>query len=204
MKNYKNILLAVLAGISIYSVYKYSVSLKEKYDLMSTIEKTKGHVEALKSEKQILLQDVAKQKELQKALVQENSELNGILKANQERLEKVVADFKVAKAKIEQLNSYVSALKAESTSLIKQRENLSDDVTRITAEKENLQARLSSLEELKKAIRELKRNMSKFNTVIKQKAKPGKIEEGNSGFLVKNGRSTFPARVRIKVTPVAP
>ena len=56
MKNYKTILIALLIGITIFSVVKYVFSIKEKYDLLGSLNQLKTQVTDLEKEKQNLLQ----------------------------------------------------------------------------------------------------------------------------------------------------
>lgn len=84
------------------------------------------------------------------------------------------------------------ALMQENTTLKKQIEDLKLQLNRISQEKENLQAQFNSFLEPKKAVRELKVQMQEVSAEIKKKMKPKGIIEGNRGFLIKDGKSTYP------------
>jgi chromosome segregation ATPase len=195
MKNYKFILNAFLVGITIFSVFRYSVSLKEKYDLLNSLNQTKEEVATLQTEKQNLLGELEQGKELQQQLTQKNTRLKDNLRAASDRLTKLFTDFEETRNTVEQLNSQGTLLKAENTALREEKNNLE-------LEKENLKARLGSIAELKKAIRELKIKMRQVKVEIKEKPKTEEIIEGNYGFLIKDGKPTYPTRVRIKVVPL--
>ncbi len=195
MKNYRVILVAFLIGITAFSAFRYVASLKEKLDLMSALNQTKEQIAVLESEKQNLLQELEKEKQLQQQLNEENTGLKESLKVNEEKIDKINADFAQAQTTLEQLNSQLAALRQE-------KDNLNAQVTQVTQEKDNLQARLSSIVELKKAIRELKRQVRQVSVEIGEKVKLEKIIEGNRGFLIKDGKSAYyPARVKIEVVP---
>ena len=56
IKNNSFILVALLCGITIFSVFKYVATLTEKYDLANTLDQIKQQVAILENEKQNLLQ----------------------------------------------------------------------------------------------------------------------------------------------------
>jgi chromosome segregation ATPase len=192
MKNYKVILVALLLGIIIFGVYKYILSLKEQ-------------IMALEDEGQALMQTLEKERELEQKLTQENSELQDNLKVSEEKLTRLNDDFAQVQDVIEQLNSQASGLIAENTTLKEKEDKLIKELTRVYNEKKGLQARLSSITEPKKAIKELNKQVYKVGTEVKEKikAKNTAIREGNYGFLIKNSKSTYPAKVRIEVKPLS-
>lgn len=192
MKNYKIILVALLCGITIFSIFKYVSALKEKYELLSTINQIKQQVAFLENEKRNLLQTLEKEKQLQQQLNGEVSELKDYLKASKVRMSKLFAGQK----KIEDLTSQISALKAENKALVEEK-------ARVSQETEGLQAKLNSVTELKKAIRELKKQMHKVGAEIKKKADTSQITEGNRGFVIKDGKSTCATKVKIDVRPAS-
>lgn len=193
MKNYKVILIIFLLGITIFSVFKYVSSLRA----LNTLDRLKVQVAALEDERQNLLQTLEKEKELQQKFKID-------LGASQERLSKLNGELTQAQKTIEDLSAQVSTLKTENVSLIKEKDDLSVQLTQIIQEKDEFKRRLSSLSELKKAIRELKRQMRKISREIKTETRPqtDKIIEGNRGFLIKDGKSTYISRVKIEVKPI--
>ena len=60
---------------------------------------------------------------------------------------------------------------------------------------------MSSLVELKKAIRELKKQARKVGIQMIQQSQSEKTFEGNQGYIVKDGKPTLPKKVKIEVTP---
>lgn len=194
----KNILIVLLLTITAFSVFKYIWSLKEKYDLLNTLNQAKEQVATLETQRQNLLQDLKKEKELRQQLIQENSGIKEHLRASKKRLTELFAEYEGIQKKMEHLNSQVALLKAENTALIEKENKLAQ----LSQENDSLKARLSSIPELKKAIKELKGQMHKAGKEIKQGIKPGKIIEGNRGFLIKDGKFTYPATLKIEVIPV--
>jgi len=199
----KNILIALLVTLTLFSVFKYIYSIKEKYELLNILNQTKEQAAALENEKQNLLQELEKEKELQQKLSQENSAFKDSIRLSEEKLAQLDADFVQAQKTIEQLNSNFSLLKAENIALIEKKNTLNTKLSQVSQEKDALQVKLSSIAELKKAIKELKRQMRKVGTVIREKIRTNKIIEGNRGFLIKDGKFTYPAKVKIEVTPAS-
>lgn len=197
MKNYKLILIIFLLGISIFSVFKYLASVKEKYDLLNTINQIKTQVTALENEKQNLLR-------AQQELAQKNEELKDNLKLSEEKLAKEAVDFTQFQKTIEDFNSQISLLKAENTALREEKDNLNSRLAEVSQEKENLKSRLSSFSELKKALKELKKQTRQLRFELRKKAEIQKIIEGNRGYLIKDGKPTYPSKVRIEVKPLPP
>lgn len=192
----KNILIVLLLTIAIFCVFKYIWALKEKYDLLVTLNEVKTQLAALEKERQNLLQSLEKEKESQQKLSEENLGLKENLKASKRRLSSLFRDVTEAQKAIEELHSRFSLLQAENTALIETEKKLSQ-------ENENLKAKLSSVVEIKKAFRELKKQASKVAMAIRQKARStDRIITGNRGFLIKDGKYTYPAKVRIEVIPV--
>lgn len=192
MKNYKFILIAFLIGITIFSVLRYSLSLKEKYDLSKSLQEAKEQVVVLQIERQNLLQELEKEKQLQEQLLM----LKDNLEASRNRLTRLFGDFERAQKTIEQLDSQISLLRLENRALREEIDNLE-------FQRDDLKVRLSSLIELKKAIRELKIKMRRVKTEIEKK-RPETVVEGNRGYLIKDGKSTYPLyKVRIEVMPLS-
>jgi len=179
----KNILIAVLLTITVFSVFEYILALREKEKLSNTLNRVKEQVVTLENEKQNLLETLKKEKEIQQKLTQRNSGLKEDLKAGKIRLTKLFRDVREKQRSIEQLTSRISNSKAENRALIGKDNKLRAELTRVSQENESLKAELSSIAELKKT--------QEYN----------KIVEGNRGFLIKDGKLTYPAKVRIEVIP---
>jgi len=194
-KNYKVILTILLVGITIFCVFKYIVALKEKYALLKNLNQAKAQVVALGEE-------IDKEKELEKALSQENVTLKDEMKTNADKLAQLDAGLKSSQNTIDELTSQIALAKAENAALREEKDKLSLELVQVSQEKDTLKARLSSIPELKKAIKEVKIQIRKAKVMMKEITKKRRIIEGNRGFLVKNGESTFPVtKIKIEVMP---
>jgi len=121
-----------------------------------------------------------------------------------DRLDTLNAEFSRVVKEIEELNARVSVAQAENTALLSENNSLKTQLSEVAQEKEMLQARLSSIAELKKAIREVKKQMRQARRDITAAVRPqeARIIEGNRGFIIKNGLPTYPTRVKIEVRPL--
>jgi len=159
-KPLRNILILLLAAGSIFILLRYVASLKE-------------NIASLENQKQNLLQDLEKEKKSVQQLKARNTGLKSYLRAAHKKIIRV-------KEQIGNFDLRFSILRAENKALVDERQ-------RLAQENASLKTKLSSVDELKKAIRELKRR--------------AKIE-GNRGFLIKNSQlTTSPAKVKIEVIP---
>jgi len=195
---FKNVVIMFLAGITIFSVFKYRSSLKEKYALLNTVNEVKGQVTILEKDRQRLLEDLKKEKELNAQLKGELLEIKRHLKASKKRLTKLFADYGEAQKAMEGLSPKFSILKFENIILRDEKKKLDTQLRRVSEENSSLKAKLDSITELEKRIRELKKRMQRVTTITKVR----KIVEGNRGFLIKDGKPTYPTKVRIEVVPV--
>ena len=172
----KNILIVFLLTTTLFSIFKYATALKA--------------VNQLKKEKQNLLQQIEKEKTLQQKLGQENMTLKAYLRASRSRITHLFEDY-------DRTGEKFSILKAENSILARQNE---------LALQENraYKAKLSSVTELKKAIKEIKRQMRSAMIEMEPEIKGAQeIREGNRGYLMKDGRPTKPATIRIEVVPAS-
>jgi chromosome segregation ATPase len=136
------------------------------------------------------LRDLEKEKERGEALSRKNSELKNYLSACRKRMSRLFSDLREAEDNLEDLGSRYSLIKAENIALRKDKTRLK----LVSEENENLKIILTSVEELKKIIRELKRQK-------RQAAREGGALEGNLGYVIKGGKPSCPPKIIIEVIP---
>ena len=73
------------------------------------------------------------------------------------------------------------------------------------SENQSLKTKLSSIQELKKAIRELrKRKRTQPQSLISLKPRStDKMMDGNRGYILKDGKSTYLGRIHVEVRPAS-
>jgi DNA repair exonuclease SbcCD ATPase subunit len=194
-KNFKIACFVLLVTITIFSVYKYVSALKEKYDLLNALNEIKRQVQILENDKQSLTRELDKEKQLADKLAEQNTGLKEVLKASVSRLTRLFADMEKTRKSLDDLHAQFSLLRAENTAL-------KDQATQFSVENVTLKAKLGSVAELKKAIREFRKQMGKVGKEIKQQTNVSQAAAGNRGFLIKDGQPTFPPKaIKIEVTP---
>ncbi len=197
---FKNILIIFLFSVSAFSIFKFIFIQKEKYDLTNGLNEVKNEITVLQKEKQDILQEVEKEKDANRKLQQGNTELKKYLRAGKIKINSLFATLKEADQEIEGINSKFSLLKLENEALQQEKE-------RILQEAESFKTKLSSITELKKTIKELKKQARetrrKARIETKDSAKINKVIEGNYGYLVKDGKETYPTKLKIEVIPTA-
>jgi chromosome segregation ATPase len=199
----KNIIMVLLIILTAFSVVRYSLSLKEKYDLIIVLNQVKDELDVLEQEKQNLLVDLEKEKGRQAELSEKNAELKDNIKATRRRLTKIFMEKREKEKTYEELSYRFSILQAEKVALLEEKDQLNAGLSQANSENEKLKVKLSSIQELKKAIRELK---YKIRPLIVKPKKPKEIDEmieGNRGYVIRDGKSTYPGKIRIEVRPAS-
>ena len=180
----KNLALILLIGITAFSMAKYVSELKVRYRLQDSLAQAQGDVAVLTQEKQNLLQELGKEKELNEQLAERNAKLKAYVKASKIRISSLFRDNSKTQNELGEISAKFAILKAENRALI-------DSRKRSYIENEQFKLKLSSVAELKKAIRELRAKRPKLFDLG---------AEGNRGFLIWNGRSTV-EKIKIEVIP---
>lgn len=203
MKNFKLILITFLLGVSVFCVYKYLLIIKEKQILSAELKNSQGQITVLKNENQGLLQELEKEKDINQEMIQKYAFLRRNFKAGIIKINQLNSELALAVKHIDSLNSEVSVLKNENLQMKEASGNLKIDLFYISQEKDDISRRMSSIAELKKAIRELSRQQKKGVKAVKEKPKKPipAILEGNHGFLIKDGKPVPPVKIRIEVNP---
>ena len=174
----KNIALILLAVIAVFSTVRYAGELRLKLTLQNSLLRAQKEVADLTQEKQKLLQELGKEKELSGQLALKNGVLKAYLTAAKERISRLFRDKANANARL-------SILKAENRVLI-------DSHKRLYLENERLKATLNSVVELRKAIRELK---------SRKRGDKSFMKDGNRGYLLRQGKSTSQAKIVVMPAP---
>ena len=195
MKKYGSIILfAFLVGVTIFSVVKFILTQRQNILLSDNIKVISAQINQLETQKTNLEQTIVKQ-------TQENTELKSSLQTSQDRLARMEEDLNQAKKNIDDLQSEVSLVKTENTAMHQESETLKAQLAQSSQEKALLEARLNSLDSLKKAIHELKMKMFNEKVELRRRNNVQFLLGGNHGFVIKEGRFNNPSKVHIEVTP---
>lgn len=190
----KKYLIVLLVAIIIFSLAGYFKVVKEKQDLLNNINQIRNQIPALENERNDLIQDLEKQKQYQVNLNKEKELLQESLRMAEERISQISAE-------LTEVENTIGQLKPNLLALRKDKQKLKQQTERLRNEKANLEARLHSLKELKMAAREIKESMRQAKIQMQEKIDEVITQEGNQGYLIRNGESTY-KRVKIEVIPV--
>jgi cell division protein YceG involved in septum cleavage len=194
MKYSNLIIIALLLGITIFSISKYISSLR-------SVEEYKNELALIKIENKNLVQSLEKDKVLQETLIAENESLSECILETNEQLSGLQEGFDALKQNQSLLETQVVLLRQEN-----QRLNL--QMTELAEEKELLAQQMSSVSGLKKMLNDLRsrRRQGRSKELCISKNFEEDYEEefsgGNRGFLLKDGTSTYTSKIKIEVRPV--
>lgn len=187
-----------------FFVSRYINLIQEKKKVESQLKEVRMQVGFLEG-------SLKQETELRQKLNEEKAALTASLKGAQE----TIADLNAKNAQSqEHVFSLVKEIEAMESHNSRVREELAQAQERLDAllgKNIELETRLSSIPELKKAIAELKLKMKKTSyhhklksLQFKEKRLPWDEEDlnGNSGFIIKNGIPTYKGRVKIEVKPL--
>jgi chromosome segregation ATPase len=193
----KNIYLIIIIALVIltgFSLSRYIYLQKANLELVSVIKQNRTRIDELVTQ-------LMSEKELNQQLAKEKDGLSKELLALSEQVKK--ADLEVAQAK-EQLGAIatkINLLKKENTYLAQLKYSFDEKLTQAKKENESLEAKFNSLDELKKAIKDLKKKMHDDRVAAKNPAKVAEQIDGNRGYIIWKGQTTLKTKVKIEVTP---
>ncbi|MFA5319630.1 MAG: hypothetical protein WBE75_05040 [Candidatus Omnitrophota bacterium] len=193
-------LVAFLVGAGLVSIVHYSFLLQEKTRLSRALEEMNARVSILEKDKAQMVQSLNSGRDALKKLDEDNARLGQTIQSQGENISALTAEVERTNGKLEELNSRYSLLRCENSALRSQ-------LFFVVKEEEKMRLNMTSLPELKKAIRELKKkktHASVLPVIHKQrinKVVKGQILEGNKGFLVRDGKPTFAKTIKIEVVP---
>ncbi len=105
----------------------------------------------------------------------------------------------------------LTALQAEREALVQENITLAEELEIVTSEKQQLEAKFSSIKELRLALRSVKRKMRDRRwaawraRVAAQKTKDERLlAEGNRGFIVRDGQATLGVGTKLHVRVLEP
>jgi chromosome segregation ATPase len=135
----------------------------------------KKQVVSLENQRQNLLQQIEKGKNAQQLLIEENMVIKRDLEATKQEIEKVRAVYDIEHVSFEELKAKFALLQAENEALRKEKMKVAKEI-------EGLEQKLAK--------------------TTPGKGKPiSNIEVGNRGYIIRDGKPTYPSRIRIEVVP---
>lgn len=193
----------LLCAITAYSLFMYISSQKERYQLLDTLSQAKEQAQSLEQENFALRVSLTQEKEQEAKLLRENTLLKGSLKAGKRKIGKLHKKVQDADAFGNDLKAQFTLVKTENDVLRKDWDDMKTKFSQTIQENETLKVKLGSIAELKKAIREVKKQMRGVAVSIFRKAEKPRIVGGNGGYIIRNGKPTYPPKIKIEVNPAA-
>lgn len=196
MKDRKNAAIVILAAVIILGVVAYLIQARQKKSLLASLEQVRGELTLLEAEKRSLTVELEKEKQLRQKFGQEIAGLEQQLKERDEKL----AGLSDPEHTIADLNMQVATLRSEAQALREKSLKLELELAEAKKLNADLKGNRSLAAELRKAITELKRQVGQLRRQIKAKTKDVALT-GNRGFIIRDGKPTQSAKVRIEVVP---
>jgi chromosome segregation ATPase len=189
-KNMLVLIFSLMIGAVIFSVLRYIAVSRVKARLEYELSQVKEHAWFLEGQ---LKQD----EELISGLNEEKRLLTDTLKGKESRISQL-------EQKNTQSQEHIFSLVNEIEGARKQRDKTMQDLSASQEKLKELQTRLQSIPELKKAIKEVKMQMRNRRLKTNHSSEPLRQiseAESNFGYLLKDGASTYKPRIKIEVTP---
>jgi uncharacterized protein (DUF3084 family) len=194
------IVIAVLLGVLITFTWGFFSLMRTARELAQDLGNTRQLASKLRTDldgqiaynKRILDEKFLLEREL--ASLQEE------ISRSKEAISKLEQDVDKFKLRLGDLENRNVILRSRIESLAIQKKKLEAQLDELVKEKEDLETRFYSLDELRKAMRNLKENPS-----LQRKAKADdKISEptaDNKGYIIRGGKSTYKSDINVRVLP---
>lgn len=143
-------------------------------------------------------------------LNQELSEARQTVDTQSADVSQLHTQFDELQARLAQTATEIAQLRAEYAKLQDANTTLTGELAIATQQKEALASKLSSVRELKFALRDLKREIWKqrwqawLDAIQTQRQETTQLAQGNRGYVVRNGASTLSTVTRLQVRVLDP
>ncbi len=188
----------VILAIALLASLGYAVSMnQEKTRIEGAYHDAQETLTQLEQERASLIGELAGSKD-------ELKDLGGV----REEVQRWRSELDQTQTKLERTQAELASLQVEYTQLRNTNSSLVTQLDSVSDEKHALEAKFSNIDELKGAIRQIKREMWasrmqdwKEHVRLVKEEDARKLEEGNRGYVVRAGSSTLalPPRVQVRV-----
>lgn len=197
----RDILTVCLVVLSLYGIWQLIIVSNELKSSQNKLQYIQAEINQEKKQKKLQIEGLnanieSANKQLENTAQQLQSTTQQLETANKELL--------IAKAQLDKLD----ILKVENSNLLQTKQALEQKITDLENEKQETEAKLHSLTQLRKLVRQVKTEIHEqniqFSLAKKQQQREidgQKTLIGNRGFIIKNSKSTYKNAVRIDVKP---
>jgi len=183
-------LIAFLATVALFSTVKYIQLAEEKRKLLTDVEQIWSRISSLEDQRDGLTQEL-----------KEKGMVEAYLGLAEKEISQINAKLIEAKNTIIKLQLSMAELEGEKQKLNIEANRLGREAKRLSNEKAWLESRFNSIRELKKAISEIKREIYLVRKDMRKRIDTLATAGGNRGYIVKDGKSTYGRKVKIRVIP---
>ncbi|HQO37791.1 MAG TPA: hypothetical protein PLP56_02435 [Candidatus Omnitrophota bacterium] len=197
--------LLILVGVTGYSLYRFTVFLQERARMQAELAHVQDEIAYLEQVRDNLSGDLERAREGAQNLMLENSGLKNRIKEDQIKFSMLEAAIVEAQDNAEALSEQISIARQENAALVDQIDSLRAGLSAASQDRDRMAAALSSIDGLKKAIKDLRRKTrsarrsSPVMVRTDAKRRVNEILLGNKGYIIRDGKITMPARVKIEV-----
>jgi chromosome segregation ATPase len=194
--------LCIMIGAAGFSLYQYAALMHKQAGLEADLSQAHEDIKLIELVRDNLNLDLEKALEAEKDLILKNAGLKDQIKTDRDKFTDAIRE---TQANMDSLAEQISISREESAALVSQIDGLKSRLTAADQEKDRMAATLNSMDELKKAIKDLRRRTrlakrsAPMTIVADAEKQVTEITLGNRGFIVRNGKLTYPSRVKIDV-----
>lgn len=186
----------LLLGLSAFSLSRYAPLLKAKQEIEKQNQEARELLVKLDSDLNVLSDRLEEQIKTNQQIHAENNSLK-------ENFKKVQDDLNITNEQLEILTTSLLSLNRENAVLEENNQMLAERLESILEDKQSMLAKINSIQELKKMIVEIKKQVIENRAHLKKKIDERKLADGNKGFVVKDGIETYKQKINIEVNPAS-
>lgn len=191
------LIIIFLCGLTGFSIYKYAGINRE-------LSRQKRHLAELNERNTVITRQLEEERAHLAQLREQKKFLEEEVALGKENLGQVKAELLNSQEELAILRRTVEELTAANQGLNQEQANLKAKIDALSSEKNALDAKISSIDELKKMIKDLvkaKRAQNRTRAVVKTGITK-EIKEGNRGYVIYQGKPTYNSKLSIQVIPV--
>jgi chromosome segregation ATPase len=192
-REYLILIIIFLCGVAGFSVYRYLGINKD-------LGHKKKQIIDLQDRNRAISDSLEKQVALKAQLARDKEALKQEIDINKQKLNQLKLELVESRQDLADLVRVSEEFKRINQDLRQKQEDLMAKIEGLSRQKDALLAKLSSVEELRQIIRDLKGTKTPNRQSLGQN-KTEDIKQGNRGYVVYRGRSTYRPQLSIQVKP---
>jgi hypothetical protein len=214
----KNILIAFLLGVAAFSAWQFSATYAQRQQLADDLSLAQATIANLKDSLLIALQ---KERALAREVGMKYESVRQAMIASERRIASLSASFERELAARQSFESEAGLARAERDALRAAQQEMAAKVDQLSRDNDAYRQKLSSIDELRKVIRELRVRAHRGPSYVREKViipvaatvtgaagvqsvpRVSRSIEGNQGFIIKDGKPTVPGEISIDVVPIS-